>query len=225
MHALSGSQEFYRLLDLYSLETYLFEKVSTQFSESGTMSSYDFFAIVIWKSNRAKTKIKNGLSAIGKTVDELMRAVGTTPEQVTKVDLLLATPGIGLAMASAILTVCYPQEFTVLDYRAWETLKLLDIPDLPTRTPGTASEYVGYCRACKVFAQHIGVSLRDLDRVLWAKNWEDDLLELTHEVQVSSRISFSRGERARQIMGSGRKFSPDRDAVAELVDEREQESL
>lgn len=181
MRALSDSQEFYRLRDLYDLETYLFEKVPTQFSESGTLSSYDFFAIVIWKSNRAKTKIKKGLSDIGKTVDELMRAVGTTPEQVAKVDLLLATRGIGLAMASAILTVCYPQEFTVLDYRAWESLKSLEIPDLPKRVPGTASEYVQYCWACKAFAQHMGVSLRDLDRVLWAKNWEDELLDLTHD--------------------------------------------
>lgn len=181
MYTLSDSQEFCRLLDLYDLEAYLFEKVSTQFSKSGTLSPYDFFAIVIWKSNRAKTKIKNGLSAMGKTVDELMRAVGTTPEQVAKVDLLLAMPGIGLAMASAILTVCYPQEFTVLDYRVWETLKSLDIPDLPRRISGTASEYVQYCRACKAYAQHMGVSLRDLDRVLWAKNWEDDLLELTHK--------------------------------------------
>lgn len=33
----------------------------------------------------------------------------------------------------------------------------------------------------------------------------------------------ARGELARRLLGSGRRFSPDRDAVAELVAERESE--
>lgn len=38
--------------------------------------------------------------------------------------------------------------------------------------------------------------------------------------EILVRVISDRGERARRLLGSGRKFSPDRDAVAELVTER-----
>ena len=56
----------------YPLEDHLFEVVSPRFGENQTLNSYDFFAIVTWKSNRTKTKIKSGLAASGKSVSTLM---------------------------------------------------------------------------------------------------------------------------------------------------------
>jgi len=41
--------------------------------------------------------------------------------------------------------------------------------------------------------------------------------------EILVRIIPDRGEMARRIMGTGRRFSPDRDAVAELVAERAEE--
>ena len=38
--------------------------------------------------------------------------------------------------------------------------------------------------------------------------------------EILVRVIPHRGERARRLLGTGRKFSPDRDAVAELVAER-----
>ena len=49
-------------------------------------------------------------------------------------------------------------------------------------------------------------------------NWE--AVEGTGEVRV--RV-ISRGELARQLLGAGKKYSPERDAVAELIAERERE--
>jgi hypothetical protein len=40
---------------------------------------------------------------------------------------------------------------------------------------------------------------------------------------VTQKNIPDRGERARRLLGVGRKFSPDRDAVAELVAERASE--
>ena len=45
----------------YDLESYLFEEVSPRFQETKTISKFDFFCIVIWKANRAKTKIAHRL--------------------------------------------------------------------------------------------------------------------------------------------------------------------
>ena len=38
--------------------------------------------------------------------------------------------------------------------------------------------------------------------------------------EILIRVLPDRGEMARRLLGAGRKFSPDRDAVAELVAER-----
>lgn len=41
--------------------------------------------------------------------------------------------------------------------------------------------------------------------------------------ELRVRVIPKRGELARRLMGSGRKFSPERDAVAELIAERREE--
>ena len=53
----------------------------------------------------------------------------------------------------------------------------------------------------------------------WKLDWQP--VEGKNEIIV--RVIPDRGERARQLLGTGRKFSPDRDAVAELIAEREAE--
>jgi hypothetical protein len=163
------------LIDLYHLEAYLFQRVSSQFAEEQTLTPFDFFAIVIWKSNRVKTRVKKGLNAAGKSVQALMCEVAKTRSPADKVELLTEIEGIGIRVASAILAVCYPTQFTVLDYRAWETLASCNLEGLPASIPTTPAAYVRYCEACGRFAAKGGVSLRDLDQALWARSWEKDL--------------------------------------------------
>jgi hypothetical protein len=55
------------------------------------------------------------------------------------------------------------------------------VTGLPQRFPVRPEEYVQYCQACCRFAEEVSLPLRDLDRALWAKNWEDDLLEFIGE--------------------------------------------
>lgn len=166
-----------RLLKLYDLEGYLFEEVSQRFKREQTLNPPDFFAVVVWKSNRAKTKVKRGLGDAGKSVSELMMEVSQADSPEAKVRILLRVWGIGLSIASAILAVCYPEDFTVLDVRAWTSAEKL-LENLPDRFPVTVGEYMQYCRACQRFAEQTGLSLRDTDRVLWAMNWEHDLVRL-----------------------------------------------
>jgi len=170
--------ELHECLKLYDIERYLLEQVHPRFRKEGTLEPFDFFAIVVWKSNRAKTKIKRGLKDAGKSVQELMREVAHAETPRDKVDVLLQVWGIGLAVASAILTVCDPKTFTVLDYRAWETLQGASLQGLSGHYPATPDEYLDYCRVCRRLAEQVGMSLRNLDRALWAKSWRDDLCEL-----------------------------------------------
>lgn len=180
-----GGAELNRLVALYDLEKYLFDVVFPRFKEQQTLSPYDFFAIVTWKSNRTKTKIKSGLAKCGKSVSSLMYEVSAAAAPEEKVEALLQIWGIGLALASAILSVCYPEEYTVLDYRAWETLQEAAVEGLPPRYPQEVEEYLQYCRVCKRLAAERSLPLRDLDRALWAKSWENSLLSLLGDASLS----------------------------------------
>ena len=45
------------LLRYYDLETYLFVDVASRFNEHGKLDAFDLFSIIIWKANRAKSKL------------------------------------------------------------------------------------------------------------------------------------------------------------------------
>jgi thermostable 8-oxoguanine DNA glycosylase len=106
----------------------------------------------------------------GKTVTEITRQMHlqTTDEQ--RVELLLSVDGIGIPVASAILAVCYPDDFTVIDYRAIASIKALRperhksiVPNPTAFTKG----YIRYVAVCKEIAKEERLSLRDVDRALW----------------------------------------------------------
>jgi AbrB family looped-hinge helix DNA binding protein len=50
--------------------------------------------------------------------------------------------------------------------------------------------------------------------------WKLDWQPVEGKEEILVRVIPDRGELARRLLGAGRKFSPDRDAVAELVVER-----
>ena len=172
------TSELRRLAGLYYLEQYLFEIVSDRFAEEQTLTPYDFFAIIVWKSNRSKMNVRDGLLAAGKSPADVMADVVAADTPRGKIETLLQIRGIGAPIASAILTVCYPDEFTVLDDRVWRTLKQARVDGLPDYSPSSPEDYIRYCQVCRRLAAERGMSLRDLDRALWAKSWEDDLRRL-----------------------------------------------
>jgi hypothetical protein len=105
----------------YLLEDYLFDEVRVHFEKNQTLTPEEFLAIIIWKSNRSKTDVIAGIEVSEKTVGALMSQIAGA-EDIDKVKLLIEIGGIAIPIASAILTVCYPQKFTVVDYRACAAL-------------------------------------------------------------------------------------------------------
>jgi hypothetical protein len=51
-------------------------------------------------------------------------------------------------------------------------------------------------------------------------SWRLDSQPVEGRDEILIRVIPDRGERARRLLGTSRKFSPDRDAVAELAAER-----
>jgi thermostable 8-oxoguanine DNA glycosylase len=174
-------------LRYYFLEDYLFKDVHAGFAANKTLTSEEFLAIIIWKANRQKTNVVAGVLASEKSIGALMKQVAE-PADVEKVKLLIEIGGIGIPVASAILTVCYPETFTVIDYRSCASLaKILALEQKALRKQfggdpvASPKAYLEYTKCCKAQADKNGLELREYDRILWGMDLyegKDGLKEL-----------------------------------------------
>lgn len=156
----------------YDLERYLFEDVGPRFRAEGSLGAFDLFSIVIWKSNRAKTRLAKRLAArcadLERAARALTAAVARAPDAEARLAVLMRDWGFLLPMASAILTVLYPDEFTVYDTRVCEELG--DYSWLARRAHGRVwAGYLAY-RDAVIRATPKDLSLRDRDRFLWGRS-------------------------------------------------------
>jgi hypothetical protein len=165
-------------LKYYSLEDYLFSDVNCAFHEHGYLTPEQFFSIVIWKANRAKGRIwkkllKHGtdLSLVVKT---LTQAIHDAEGDDERLSLLLdqRTWGFALPMASAIITVCYPERFTIYDVRVRMEFGIKDFAGRKDQIERYFKQFVPKVKA--ITAPH-AESLRDKDRYLWGKSSYRDL--------------------------------------------------
>ena len=160
-------------LRYYDLEAYLFEDVRRHFHDKGSLSAFEFFSIVIWKANRAKSKVAQRLLSrseandLDEVVGRLSQALGKAESPRERLRILMEDWGFLLPMASSVLSVLWPDEFTVYDVRACDELN--DFHQLASRTQ-FARVWLGYngFRAAVQDAAPDELSLRDKDRYLWA---------------------------------------------------------
>jgi hypothetical protein len=126
--------------------------------QRGAYDLDDLLLVGRWKA-RGRT-----VGRLGSNSDEeivyLSSAAFAAPESIGY-RLLTLLHGVGVPTASALLTVWDPNRFTVIDYRALDSLRkqgeLTEVdPDYPT--------YLGLCRQV---AKRCGCNLRTLDQALW----------------------------------------------------------
>jgi|SRR6266545_57183 hypothetical protein len=163
-------------LKYFDSERYLFEDVHQRFQANHFLDAFDFFSIIIWKANRAKSKVAKrmlkenlpGERSLEARCHALTEALYEAPTSKERLRLLIKEWGFALPMASAILTVCWPGEFTIYDYRVRDLLG-----ELPQLNNGGDFE-----KTWKLFEKYkAGViklapqkSLRDKDRYLSGKS-------------------------------------------------------
>ena len=82
------------------------------------------------------------------------------------------------------MTVCYPKEFTVVDYRAKASLNQLG-ENIRGNPVAKIKDYLDYVEMCKKLARRNNCSLRDFDRILFGKDFydgENGLRDLVREL-------------------------------------------
>jgi hypothetical protein len=175
-------------LKYFDRERYLFEDVHQRFHAEHSLGAFDFFSIIIWKANRAKSKIalkllakdpqgRRDLDAICRT---LTSSLYNAPDHKERLRLLMKDWSFALPMASAILTVCWPEYFTVYDYRVRELLKgfpeLQNLSDFEKIWDG----YEEY-KSKVIEAAPSELSLREKDRYLYG---ESNARQLNEDIRL-----------------------------------------
>ena len=148
------------------LDTLLFShEFRGPIGRNGYLEMDDLLNIVDWKAQRASGWAKRNDAPTVKSVSKWAFA---TPNPCFAVHALTYLIGVGVRMATAILTVFDPEKYTVMDVRAKATLVRLDL--LADINLDDCRNYRPYLEACKGEADRLGVSLRTLDKCLWVLN-------------------------------------------------------
>src|SRR5882672_7549701 len=101
-------------LKYFDREHYLFDEVRFRFHDEHSLGAFDFFSIVIWKANRAKSKIARRLLSkdrkskrdLNARCRALTRSLYSANDHKERLRILIKDWGFALPMASAILAVC-----------------------------------------------------------------------------------------------------------------------
>jgi len=188
-------------LDHFDPENRLFPEIATRISAGQDLAKKDILQIMAWKlghfrESNADTVSDENLAAINK-------AIKNACELGCCVDALKALEGIhgiGLGTATAILAVCYPEEYTIIDWRVSAMLNLSPSrkgqkAEKKRNSPHfTANEYiVDYLPMVKKQRDLWGATLRDTYRALcglWLEGRISELIEIRFK---STRHSSSTG--------------------------------
>jgi hypothetical protein len=113
--------------------------------------------IAQWKSPRRR-------ELLGQNSDDKRRQALTVARSAvgpeTKIEALESLQGVGVRMASAILTAMDPLNYLVIDVRALDALGMRG-------AMATAKLYAHYLTFCRETSRAFGMPLRDFDRALW----------------------------------------------------------
>lgn len=131
--------------------------------EQGDHSKSNLKVIIEWKSHRIAGLIDGNTDA--EIASALRFSCNAQTSERSAVDTLFRLRGVGIPVASAILAMVDPNRYTIIDFRALESLGIV-------RSEDSLDFYLEYLRRCREIAREHGVDLRTLDRALW--QWSKD---------------------------------------------------
>ena len=141
---------------------------------SGNDPRTNLTIIVNWKLESFRRFKPEGLlkENSDEEIADAVRLAADAKTDRSGIAVLVGLSGVGIPVASAILTAMFPLRYTVIDKRA---LTSLGHP----KNDGTIKFYIQYLAECRRLADLYKVELRTLDRALWQWRPAKDF-SLTH---------------------------------------------
>lgn len=125
----------------------------------GFMTKDDLIAVARWKWRGGRTRQLCGQNTEAE-VGEITRVSFAAASERLRIGALLALRGVQWPMASVILHFAFPDRYPILDVRAMNTVG--------GSTLYTFEKWLDYCELCQMTAKRHGISMRILDKALWA---------------------------------------------------------
>ena len=136
--------------------------------------------IIIWKANRAKTRVRDRLNkqdgGFAAAVESIAKSLRASYSPKQRLEVLMKEWRFRLPMASAILTVLYPSDFSVYDVRVCRQLGAFSQLAGREFSDGLWDEYQQFLSAVKN-ATPEGLSLRERDHYLWGRSFYEDVVK------------------------------------------------
>lgn len=95
-----------------------FEIMSAVLQKRGYLLKPEFVSIGNWKTERQKGRYENNTD---EDVESITREMFEAVDK-DKIKILDQLKGVGIPVASAILTIVHPKEYCIIDYRTWRAL-------------------------------------------------------------------------------------------------------
>ncbi len=109
----------YKKISYASKEERLFEKIGNDIKNRKYLTKNNFLEIVRWKSVRAIRKAEDNSDEV---IEKITKFAFEVDSEEIKMRVLTSLNGVSIPMASAILTITYPEKYGVIDIRAWHSL-------------------------------------------------------------------------------------------------------
>lgn len=173
----------------YDLENYLFKDITNFFQSNGYLTGFQFYLILIWKADRAKSYNAQKIldKDKSKTFDEgvkiLTYKIYEAKSNLDKIKILFNWKFL-IATASAILTVLYPKIFTIYDYKVLEYEELKIFKKLGNNKE-TARKYLEFVEVVKKLKLGKDIhSLRSKDRYLWGRSFYNSAIRNVEDLNI-----------------------------------------
>ncbi len=166
----------------YDLEGYIFNDIASNFQDRKYLTAEEFFCIVIWKANRAKSKVAKKFdpnTSLDTAIRKLTSSIYHKSTNKAKLSVLMNDYEFRLPISSAILSVLYQNEFSIYDIRVCDMLKEQFHTDYYHKLKNWTFErlWVGYEDYLRKTLEVSGkTTYREADKYLWSKSFYTQLL-------------------------------------------------
>jgi hypothetical protein len=142
--------------------------VRGEFVRQGYLTSQTYHTVLDWKLRRQRNRTERHRE--GNTEDLIRELTGTfwrvshpnaEKEMEIKLKVLMAIPGTGLGVASAIFTLSTPETFAIIDFRNWRVLYN------EVKRTFTLTEYKQYLEDIRQIALQLACDVQEVDYLLW----------------------------------------------------------
>ena len=126
-----------------------------------------------WKSARVTKHYKANSN---NEITELTRTAFVISDELLKLKLLLTLNGVGVPVASTILYYLQPHKFPIFDYHCRNVLAEAGLWERDKKD-ATDKAWLDYIKIMRELANQLSVSLRDLDKAMFAYDKREEYLK------------------------------------------------